>query len=90
MTLCVIKNKCKIPIKVHINDKSSKFDYIIYPNTRISTRDLAGSTLSFDTPINITTRRVVGGCFRRIVKKKVENVTSVDIITYVSKITISN
>lgn len=90
MAMCVIKNKCNLPLKIHISNATSKSDYIIHPHARITIGDLAGSTLSLDTKVNILTRRKIGTCIPRTVKKKVNNVDSIDIITYISKITISN
>lgn len=86
----IIKNKCSLPMKVHLDRDSNTSDYIIYPGNRAEVRDVKGCTLSFDTKIDITTRRRVGSCIPRVVKKKVKNIDSVDILSSVSKITLSN
>lgn len=89
MAQCVVKNKSSSPVKMHISKGDIKSDQILYPNTRVVLEDMKDSTISFDQKVSVTTRRKVGSCFPRIVKKTLKNVDSVDIVTYVSKITVS-
>lgn len=89
MAQCVIKNKSSFPIKMSISKDGSQSDQILYPNTRLVLGDMNGSVLSFEEKVNITSSRKVGTCFPRIVKKTVKDVSSVDVVTYVSKISIS-
>lgn len=89
MAQCVVKNKCLSPIKIHLLKSGIKSDQILYPGSQIILNDMKGSTMSFDEKVSITTKRKVGSCFPRTVKKTLKNVDSVDIVTYVSTITIS-
>jgi hypothetical protein len=89
MTQCVVKNKTSSAVKMYTIKEDNRSEYILYPGTNISLEDLEGSTIRFDGNLKVTTNQHKKGPSSRPIRKTLKDVDSVDILTCISKITLS-